>query len=175
MKIVRSSLVSALSLVVGLALLAPVPAHAQRNGNLQVTQFYYGAVVPATDQQQVRVTVGNPYFAAPNDGDPEASGRYLIELRDVKGDVEETHTIAPGTVFKYVIDPRVDGVLIDPRTRLWHVNVSFQVVAQVVDGQRAPQPSITIELVHARTGEVQSFLAFPGFAGGVSVAAGDVN
>ena len=174
MKIVRSISAPALALVVGLALLAPVPAHAQRNGNLQVAQFYYGAVVPATDQQLIRVTIGNPYFAAPTDDDPEASGRYLLELRDLKGDVSET-TIGPGMAWKYVIDPRVDGILIDPRTGLRHVNVSFQVVAQVVDGQRAPQPSLTIEVVNARTGQVQSFLAFPGFAGGVYVATGDVN
>ena len=173
MKIVRSSLVFALALVVGLAVLVPAPARAQ-GGRLYVATNV-GVYVPATDQQQVRVTVGNPYLATQTDDEPEASGRYLIELRDVKGDVEETHTIAPGTAYTYVIDPRVDGVLVDPRTNLRHVNVSFQVVVQVAEGQRAPQPSITIEVVHARTGAVQSFLAFPGFTGGVSVAVGDVD
>lgn len=171
MKIVRSSLVSALALVVGLALLAPVPARAQRNGNLQITQFYYGATVPATESQLVRVTVGHPSSAAPTD----TSDDLVIVVAGPGNFGHVKQTLDPGTSFTYTLDPRRDGQLVDPKWGLFHVPVRFQIEAEVVEGQPIPRPSITIEVVHARTGEVQSFLAFPGFAGGVSVATGDVN
>jgi hypothetical protein len=173
MKVVRSSLVSTLALIVGLAVLAPVAAHAQLNGNLQIAQSYYGAAVPATDQQQVRVTVGNPSSAAPTDTSDDDIVIIVAAPGSPGGHVKQT--IDPGASYTYTLDPREVGQLVDPRWGLFHVPVRFQIEAETVEGRPAPQPSITIEVVHAKTGEVQSFLAFPGFTGGVYVATGDVN
>ena len=155
-----------IALVVGLATLAPVPAYAQRNGTLQVAQFYYGASVPATDQQIVRVTFGSPYLPGP-EGGPRT---FVLELDHVGAPV----TIGPGESFTYTLDPREVGVLVDPVTGLRHVRVSGRITAVASDPSDS-RPVLLIEILNARTGKLESFHAFPGFAGGVSVATGDVN
>ena len=43
------------------------------------------------------------------------------------------------------------------------------------EGVPAPTPSVTIELVHARTGEVQSVQVFPGYTGTVRFTSSDPN
>ena len=40
---------------------------------------------------------------------------------------------------------------------------------------RKPHPVLLIELLNRKTGKLESFHSFPGFAGGVFVATGDVN
>jgi hypothetical protein len=173
MKIARTIQAPALALVACLTLLAPAPARAQQGGTIYVGTDH-GVYVPATDSQQIRVTVRIKTFLAPSDTTSVSSGRYLLDYVDVKGESQQA-TIESGAAFTYIVDPVVSGVVIDPRTRLRHVNVSFRITSEVAEGQRAPQPSITIEILDRRSGEVASFLAFPGFTGGVTVAAGDVN
>jgi hypothetical protein len=173
MKIVCSSLVSTLALIVGLALLAPVPTHAQRNGNLQITQVYFGAAVPAAGDQYLRVTIGNASGAAPTDTSDDDIAIIVAAPGSPGGHVKQT--LDPGASLTYTLDPREVGQLVDPRRGLYHVPVRFGIEAEAVEGRPAPQPSVTIEVVETRTGEVASFLAFPGFSGGVYVAAGDVN
>ena len=168
MKTIRT--ISALALFAALAMLAPAPALGQHTWLLVGTD--HGIWVPATDQQIVRVTVGNPQIVAPTD-DSEAHVDFFLKIQTVDG--EATHTIDPGASYTFTLDPREVGVLLNPRTALRHVKVSFRVEAEVVEGRPAPQPSITIEIVNAKSGEVVSFDAFPGFTGGVFVAAGDVN
>ena len=171
MKFART--ISALALVACLTMLAPAPAIAQQGGTLYVGTDH-GVYVPATDSQLIRTTVRIKTFVAPSDTTSVASGRYLLDYVDVKGEAQQT-TIESGAAFTYLVDPLVSGVVVDPRTGLRHVNVSFRITAEVAEGERAPHPSLTIEIVDRRTGELASFLAFPGFTGGAYVAASDVN
>ena len=170
MKFART--ISALALVACLTLLAPAPALTWQGGRLYVGTDY-GVYVPATDKQLIRVTVRIKTFVAPSDPSV-SSGRYLLDYVDVKGEAQQA-SIESGTAFTYIVDPQVSGVVVDPRTGLRHVNVGFRITAEVAEGQRAPHPSLTIEILDRRTGELASFLAYPGFSGGVYVAAGDVN
>jgi hypothetical protein len=172
MKFARTVSAPALALVACLTLLAPSPGVAQSGGTLYVGTDH-GVYVPATDSQQIRVTVRIKTYIAPNDPSV-SSGRSLLDYVDEMGEPQQT-TIASGTPFKYIVDPRVSGVVVDSRTGLRHVNVSFRITAEVAEGQRAPQPELTIEILDRRTGQLASFLAFPGYTGGVYVAAGDVN
>ncbi len=172
MNFARTISAAALSLVACLTLFAVAPARAQQGGTLYVGTDH-GVYVPATDNQLIRTTVRIKTYIAPSDTSA-SSGRYLLDYVDVKGDVQQA-SIESGEAFTYMVDPRVTGVVIDPRTGLRHVNVSFRITSEVAEGQRAPHPSITIEILDRRSGQLASFLAFPGFSGGVSVAAGDVN
>ena len=172
MNIARSLSAPALSLVACLTLLAPAPAHAQQGGTLYVGTDH-GVYVPATDNQMIRTTVRIKTYLAPSDTSV-SSGRYLIDYVDVKGDAQQA-SVESGEAFTYMLDPRVCGAVVDPRTGLRHVNVNFRITCEVAQGQREPQPSITVEILDRRSGQLASFLAFPGFSGGVSVAAGDVN
>ncbi len=160
-----------LALVVGLALLAPAPALGQTGRLYLGTEV--GVFVPATDQQLVRVTVGNPRFAAPT-ADPEPLLPIFMEYEGIQGTVSR-QTIEPGKTFTFMLDPREVGVTPDPNSGLRHVKVSFRVETEAVEGARAPQPSLTIEFLNRRTGKLESFHAFPGYTGGVYVAAGDVD
>jgi hypothetical protein len=160
----KTRVISALmfALVVGLAMLSATPAFAQ-TGRLYVATDV-GVWAPATDQQIVRVTIGNPNLPAPT-GDRTLNS-FVIEFdRPI-----DPAKIAPGESFTYTIDPREVGARAGLRT----VRVSFRVTTDVMEGQSAPQPALTIESVNRTTGIVMSFLAFPGFAGGVYVAAGDL-
>ena len=173
MKFARTISAPALALVACLTPFAPAPALAQQGGTLYVGTDH-GVYVPATDRQQIRVTVRIKTFIAPSDTTSTVSGRYLLDYVDVKGEAQQT-TIESDTAFTYLVDPLVSGVVVDPRTGLRHVNVSFRITAEVAEGERAPHPSLTVETLDRRSGEIASFLAFPGFSGGVYVAAGDVN
>ena len=175
MTLVRS--LPAFALVAALLVLAPAPALGQHTRLLVGTD--HGIWVAATDQQLVRVTVGNPYLPDPT-GAALPRDCELLELEGVQGDVsQETRRLEPGGSYTYTIDPRADGVLVNPRTGLRHVRVSFRIASVPVDpsdpSSPAPRPAVMIEILNARTGETVSFQAFPGFAGGVFVAAGDVN
>lgn len=68
MRIVWKLSTPALALVPGLAMLVPAPAFGQRNnqGRL-IVALDTVQIVPASDDQQLRVTVGNPSSAAPTD------------------------------------------------------------------------------------------------------------
>ena len=155
---------SLLGLVVGLAMLAPAPASGQH------TRLIFGSEagiwVPATDQQIVRVTIGNPSLPGPAGDGHFRESSFTIELDSPAAPV----TIGPGESFTYTLDPREVGVVVDPNTGLRHVLVSFRFETETVEGSRAPQPSLTIEIVNARTRKLDSFHAFPGFSGGVFVA-----
>ena len=172
MRIVRKLSAPAPALVLGLAMLVPAPAFGQSNNQGRLIVAVDNVrIVPATNDQQIRVTVGNPSSAAPTD----TSDDFDIIVTAVGGNAHVKQTLDPGASYTYTLDPRTVGQLVDPEWGLFHVPVRFRIEAEAVEGRPAPQPAVTIEVVDARTGEVQSFLAFPGFTGGVSVAAGDVN
>jgi hypothetical protein len=156
-----------LALVAGLAMLTPAPARGQSNGRLYVATDH-GVYVPATDQQLVRVTIGNPV-------QPDPAGDRQLQSFVVQFDRPvDPVTIGPGESFTYTLDPREAGVLVDPSTGLRHVRVSGRITAVVVDpSDSAPQPALLIELLNRRTGKLESFHAFPGFSGGVFVGSGD--
>ena len=151
-----------LALVVGLT-----PAFGQHVRVFDGRDFAF--LVPAAANQEVRVTVGNPYIVAPTD-DPDPQFAIYIRFDGVDGSV--TQTVEPGATYTYTLNPEEAGVLVNPRTGLRHVKVSFRAETEAVEGRPVPQPAVTIELVHWKTGELHSFHAFPGFAGGVTVAAG---
>lgn len=171
MKCVRVISASVLALTVALALLAPAPAFGQHVKTFDGRGYAY--LVPATATQLVRVTVANPHLLAPTD-ESEAQVDFFLKLQGVDGDIS-SQTIDPGAAYTFTLDPRSVGRLVDPRTGLRHVTVSFRVEVEVLEGRPALQPAVTIELVNSRTGEIMSFYAFPGFTGGVRVAAADVN
>lgn len=158
-----------LALVVGLALLAPAPALGQ-GGRLYLATDV-GVYVPATDQQLIRVTVGDPRLVAPT-ANPDPVPVIVLEYL-LLGSVL-SQTVEPGKSFTYTIDPRDAGVLADPNTSVRHVKVSFRARTEAVEGASAPHPTLTIELINRRTGKLDSFHSFPGFTGGISVAAGDL-
>ena len=75
-----------------------------------------------------------------------------------------------------MLDPRTDGKLVDPRWNLFHVPVRVEFEAETAEDRVALHPTITIEVLNARTGALASFYAYQGsYLGGVSVAAGDLN
>ena len=173
MKTLRSTSVCASALVLALALLVPAAASAQQ-GTARVGTGRL-VLVATNTYQFVRVTVGNPALVSPTpDGEPRDTPPFYLRLQGVDGDIS-SHTIDPGEAYTYTLDPRSVGRLVDPKTGLRHVPVHFEIVTDVVEGVPAPTPAVTIELVNVRTGAVESFHAFPGFTGGVYVAAGDVN
>ena len=169
---IRIIAVLMLALSIGIGSFVAVPAQAQVNGNLQVAQFY-GVVVPATDLQLLRVTLGNSHMPVPRDSPHWRESSFTIELDGPATPV----TIGPGESFTYTLDPREVGVLVDQNTGLRHVRVSGRITAVAVDPSdlNAPVPVLLVELLNRRTGKLESFHSFPGFTGGVYVAAGDVN
>jgi hypothetical protein len=164
----KSRMISAhvLALIVGLATLSPATAFGQTGNILLTSDVVIG--VPATDQQIVRVTFGNP-----NRPDPAVDPQ--LQVFTLTGVAIDPVTIGPGESFTYTLDPREVGVLVDPATGLRHVRVSGRITAITVDPSDAsePQPMVLIELLNRRTGKLESFHAFPGFSGGVFVASGD--
>ena len=153
---------AALTLVLGLALLAPATARAQE----PIARVGTGPLIlaAANTYQSVRVTVGYPALISPApDGASTLPPTGTVTFFDGNG--VATVAIAPGDFFTYTIDPRVAGRLVDPKTGLRHVPVHFEFSTEAVEGIPAPTPSVTIELVHVRTGEVQSVHAFPGYTG----------
>ncbi len=161
----RSILAPMLALVVGLAILTN-PARGQTGNILLTSDVVIG--VPATDQQILRVTFGNPHRP-----DPAVEGRLQVLSLTTLG--VDPVTIGPGESFTYTLDPREVGVLVDANTGLRHVQVSGRVTGIAVDpsDRGGPHPAILIELVNRKTGKLESFHVFPGFAGGVVVAAVD--
>ena len=153
-----------LALVVGLAILAPASAFGQ-SGRLYVATDV-GVFVPATGEQQVRVTIGNP-----NRPDPAVDRQLHSFVVSFDRPVDPV-TIGPGESFTYTLDPLEAGVLVDPNTGLRHVRVSGRITSVAVDPSDPshPQPVLLIELLNRRTGKLESFLAHPGFTGGVVVA-----
>ena len=153
-----------LALVAGLAILAPAPAFGQ-SGRLYVATDV-GVFVPATGEQQVRVTIGNP-----NRPDPAVDRQLHSFVVEFDRPVDPV-TIGPGESFTYTLDPLEAGVLVDPNTGLRHVRVSGRITA-VASDPSDPNAVFLIELLNRKTGKLESFHAFPGFSGGVVVASGD--
>jgi hypothetical protein len=85
-----------LALVVGLAMLAPAPAFGQQTRLLFGTDV--GVYVPATDQQLLRVTIGNPSLPA-QAADPRPSPSFVVQFDRVVDPV----TIEPGESFTYTL------------------------------------------------------------------------
>lgn len=171
MRLVRQSAPS-LALVLGLALLVPAPTSGQSNnqGRL-IVGVDTMHMVPATDDQLIRVTVGNPSGGGAVDG----SGETVIIVGAGPGNTGHVRrTLDPGASYTYTLDPRTNGQLVDPKWDLFHVPVRVQTEAETVEGRPAPQPSVTIEVVDARTGALQSVHVFPGFTGGVPVTTADL-
>jgi hypothetical protein len=154
------------ALVLGLALLLPATALGQNNLHQLGIAVHN---IPATGDQQIRVTVGN----AAGGGAIDGSGEIVIVVGAGPGGTGHVRrTLDPGASYTYTLDPRTVGQLVDPRWDLFHVPVRVGVEVETGGGRPAPQPSITIEVVHARTGVVESVHIVPGFTGGVTVAAG---
>jgi hypothetical protein len=168
MKILRLS-APALAIVLGLALIAPASALGQNNLR-QLGIGVHNFVVPATGDQQIRVTVGDPSAGNSIDG----SGELVIIVGAGPGGGHVRHRLEPGATYTFTLDPSAAGRLVDPRRGTFHVPVRFEVEAETVDGRPAPRPSVTIEVVEARTGALQTAYVFPGFTGGVRVAAADL-
>jgi len=154
-----------LALAAGLAMLSPTPAAGQNTRLIFADD--HGIFVPATDQQIVRVTIGNPQLPEPA-GDRQLQSFLVVFDRPI-----DPVTIGPGESFTYTIDPRAVG-LAPSRPGLRQVRVGFRFKVEVVEGQSDPRPALTIEVLNRRTGAVESVHAFPGFAGGVRVASGDL-
>ena len=154
-----------LALVLGLALLAPASAFGQNN----IKQLIIAAHnIPATGAQQIRVTAGNVSGGGAIDGSGEI---VIIVGAGAGGTGHVRRTLDPGASYTYTLDPRTVGQLVDPRWDLFHVPVLVWVEAESGDSRPEPQPAITIEVVHARTGVVQSVQIFSGSAGKVVTAA----
>jgi hypothetical protein len=160
---IRKISVPVLALVLGLAMLAPASALGQ-SGVLYVATDV-GVFVPATDQQLVRVTIGNPNL-------PDAAINGNLQILDLTNVAIDPVTIGPGESFTYTLDPREAGVLVDPNTGLRHVRVSGRIGGLAIDPSdpRGPQPMLLIEILNRKTSKLESFFAFPGFNGGVRVA-----
>ena len=163
---IRTISAHVLALVAGLGMLAPAPASGQSGGRIYVATEV-GVYVPATDEQIVRVTLGNPNLPDPS-GDRELQSFVVTFDRPV-----DPVTIGPGESFTYTLDPREVGVLVDATTGLRHVRVSGRITAVAVDPSDPQTAAISIELVNRRTGKIDSFISFPGFSGGVTVASGN--
>jgi hypothetical protein len=157
-----------IALLLGLALLGCVSAFGQNNLHQLGIALH---TIPATGDQQIRVTVGNPSGGGAIDGSGET---VIIVGAGPSGGPHVRHRLEPGASVTYTLDPRTAGVSVDPRWDLFHVPVRLSIETEVVEERPAPQPSVTIEVVHARTGALKSVYAFPGYTGGVSVAAGDL-
>ena len=162
---VRTISAPMLALIVGFVVLLPMSAVAQQGRLLVGTDV--GIWVPATDRQILRVTVGSPYMPDQAAKNPPRTGSVVL--------FDYAHSIRPGESFTYTIDPREVGTLVDPRLGLRHVRVSFRFEAEVLENESAPRPTLMIEVLNRKTGALESFQAFPGFTGGVYVAAGDAN
>jgi hypothetical protein len=157
-----------LALVACLAALAPAVAFGQTGNLILTTDVVIG--VPVADQQLLRVTIGNP-----NRPDPDINGN--LQILDLTGVAIDPITIGPGESFTYTLDPREVGVLVDPGTGLRHVKVGGRIGGVAIDPSdpTGPHPAFLIEMLNRRTGKLESFHAYPGFGGGVYVAAGDLN
>jgi hypothetical protein len=167
MRIARSS-VTTLALVLGLALVAPASAFGQNN----LHQLGIAAIVPASGDEQIRVTVGNPSGGGTIDGSGEA---VVIVGAGPGAGGHVRHTLEPGASYTYTLDPRVVGRSADSRWDLFHVPVSLRIEAESVDGRPAAQAAVTIEVVDARTGALRSVHVVPGFTGGAPLAAADLD
>ena len=155
-----------LALAVGLAMLFPTPAVAQHTRLIFGDD--HGIFVPATDQQIIRVTIGNPNLPAPAASDRQLNAFVIQFDRPI-----DPVTIGPGESFTYTLDPREVGVAVPQRSLVRNVRVSFRFNVELLEGQSAPRPTLTVEILNRKTGATDSFLAFPGFAGGVYVGSGD--
>ena len=172
MKTLRMTTAATLALVLGLALLAPAPARAQEP--LARVGTGHLILAAANTYQFVRVTIGYPALISPApNGASTLPPTGTVTFFDGNG--VATVAIAPGDFFTYTLDPRVAGRVVDPKTGLRHVPVHFEFVTEVVEGVPAPTPSVTIELVHVRTGEVQSVHVVPGYTGTVRFTSSDTN
>jgi hypothetical protein len=161
--------------VLGLALVLIAPSAALGQHVRVFDGRSYALAVPAPANHEVRVTIVNPALAAPPDTSA-AQVDYFLKLTTVDGEATTAvRTIGPGEAYSFTLDPRAVGEVVEPRTGLRRVIVGFHVEAEVVEGRCAPQPAVTIELVNVRTREAQTVQSYPGFAGGVFVAAGDVD
>lgn len=159
---------SLLALVVGLATLATAPAFGQTGSILLTSDVVIG--VPASEEQLIRVTFGNPHRP-----DPAVDGR--LQIQSLTNLASDPVTIGPGESFTYTLDPREVGVLVDPNTGLRHVRVGGRVTGVAIDTRdpSASHPMLLIELVNRKTGKLESFHSFPGSTGSLVVVTEDVN
>ena len=147
------------TLVLGCGLLAPAPAHAQ-SGHVFTLTRHYDAAVTVSPNEMVHVTIVNPK------PDPAATvgGNVEFEWKVEEGESSEGElgfTIEPGEARTFTLDPRAAGELLDGRSGLRRVVVSFALHAEVHEDVPAPVPSVAVELVNVRTGEARMALLLP--------------
>jgi hypothetical protein len=141
MKALRKLSIQAATFALALGLLGAAPARAQHVRAFDGTTHSFA--INASPQQDVRVTLVVPELVAP----PETSAAhvdYYLKLHGVDGD---SVSIRPGTAYSFTIDPRTAGEVIDARSGLRRVVVSYSVFRPVVDDAPLPAPGTTVELV----------------------------
>ncbi len=148
-------------------------AEAQHVRVFDARGYYLLGITPG---QTLRISAGN--LSTSKEGSEQV--RAQVKLYDAQGNVlalSEEVELRPGQFRTF--DFNRDDLLVagEPGTGRLQVRAGIGILKSLDGGATWPNSiPVSIEVVDNRTGKtVSSFVAFPGFTGGVFVAAGDVN